>query len=105
MADSSSLGSFGPMVSGMEVLPQDGTAHAQPDAHRGQAVAGARLAGEMAGQLDHQPDARTGERMAERDRADVLLYPVSLVARRKFIGLIRPCPAFTRAGSGNPADI
>src|SRR5204863_7866614 len=45
-------------ASGIEVLPQDGAAHAQPDAHRGQAVAGG-LTGELPGQLDHQPHAGT----------------------------------------------
>src|SRR5690242_1092941 len=66
-------------ASGIEVLPQDGAAHAQPDAHRGQAVAGPistrGLGGELAGQLDHQPHAGTGERVAERDRAAPRVHP------------------------------
>src|SRR5580704_7928541 len=61
--------------SSIEVLPQDGAAHAHPDAHRGQAVADARLTGELTGELDHQPDAGTGERVAECDRAAPRVHP------------------------------
>src|ERR1700684_223667 len=70
MTEVSRAGSFGAEgFSGIEVLPQDGAAHAQPDTHRGQAVADAGLAGELAGQLGHQPYAGARERGAERDRA------------------------------------
>src|SRR5690242_9703779 len=62
-------------ASGIEVLPQDGAAHAQPDAHRGQAVANSGLSSELAGQLDHQPHAGAGERVAERDRAAPRVHP------------------------------
>src|ERR1700722_11160865 len=76
MTDSSRAGSFGAArLSGIEVLPQDEAAHAQPDTHRGQAIADAGLAGELAGQLDHQPHAGARERVAERDRAAPRVHP------------------------------
>src|SRR5215475_9596263 len=51
------------------VLPDHSAAHANADAHGGQAVADLRMLGELARELGHQPYARGGERVADRDGA------------------------------------
>ena len=59
----------------VRVLPDHRGALAEPDAHRGQPVAHLGVLGELPGQLDHQPDAGGGQRVAERDRPAVLVDP------------------------------
>ena len=65
--------SSGVVVGVVRVLPDDGAALAQADAHRGQAVADVRVLLELAGQLGHQAHARRGQRVADGDRAAVLV--------------------------------
>ena len=62
-------------VVAVRVLPDHGGAHAEADAHRGEAVADLGLLLELAGQLGHQPDAGGGERVADGDGAAVLVDP------------------------------
>src|ERR1700733_4839138 len=61
--------------SSIEVLPQDSAAHAHSYAHRGQAEADVRSLGQLPGELDHQPGAGAGQRVAERDRAAPRVHP------------------------------
>jgi hypothetical protein len=53
------------------VLPDDRAAHAEADAHGGEAVADVGALGELAGELGHEAHAGAGERVAEGDRAAV----------------------------------
>ncbi len=59
----------------VRVLPDDRAAHAEADAHGGEAVADVRLLLELAGQLGHQPHPGGGQRVAEGDGAAVLVDP------------------------------
>ena len=61
------------VVGVVRVLPDDGPALAEAHAHRGQAEADVRVLLELAGQLRHQAHARGGERVADGDRAAVLV--------------------------------
>src|SRR6185437_996977 len=60
---------LGPEVSGIDVLPQDGAAHAEAGAHGRDAVPDLWPIGQLGGELDHQPDARRGQRVPDGDRA------------------------------------
>ena len=59
----------------VRVLPDHGAAHAEADAHGGQAVADLGVLLELARELGHQPHAGGGERVADRDRAAVGVDP------------------------------
>src|SRR4051812_6933945 len=59
----------------VRVLPDDGAAHADPDAHRGDAVAHLRVLLELPGELGHEPYAGRRERVAEGDGAAVGVDP------------------------------
>ena len=63
------------VVGVVRVLPDDGAAHADADAHRGQAVAHLGVLLELAGELGHQAHAGGGERVADGDRAAVRVDP------------------------------
>ena len=60
-----------PVVGVVGVFPDDGAAHPQADAHRGQAVAHVGVGLEVVGQLRHQPHPAGGERVSGGDRAAI----------------------------------
>src|SRR5580693_8065121 len=65
---------FGMFIS-LDPLPQHGAAHAHADAHGGEPVADLGVLSELRGELDHQPDAGRGERVADGDRAAPRVHP------------------------------
>src|SRR5262249_41015621 len=57
------------------VLPDDGGALAEADAHGGQPVPDVGVLGELPGELGHQPHAGGGERVADGDGAAPRVHP------------------------------
>src|SRR6516165_11260844 len=62
-------------ITSLHPLPQHRAAHAQAHAHRRQPVTDVRALGKLPRELDHQPDARGRQRVAERDRTAPRVHP------------------------------
>src|SRR6185295_7789688 len=67
------------------VLPDDGAAHAEPDAHGGDPIPDFRMLPESPRQVDHQSNAGARERVAECDRATVRIDPLIICGESKMI--------------------
>src|SRR5215472_8442787 len=62
-------------ITSLHPLPQHRAAHTQAHAHRRQPVTDIRALGKLPRELDHQPDARGRQGVAERDRTAPRVHP------------------------------
>src|SRR5215211_3288510 len=107
----------------MWVFPNDGTAHAETDAERREAVTDLGVLPECPRQVDHEPHPRASERVPEGDRTTVRIEPRIVGSQPEMItecqyldreGLIdlecadvgdrQPCFGQRLLGRGNRAD-